>query len=66
MDLSEYLEELASGIRVQDVDNTARRVGVYPRTIEAFCEHPASAPPLLISRIAALLAPDAGRPARSA
>lgn len=57
MEISEYLEELASGIREEGVDNTARRIGAYPRTVENFCKHPASAPPYLISRIAAVLAP---------
>lgn len=58
MDISEYLEELASGIRRAGVDSTARRIGAYPRTVEDFCKHPASAPPYVISRIAAVLAGD--------
>ena len=66
MEIGEYLEELASRIRQAGVDNTARRIGAYPSTVEEFCKHPDSAPPLLISRIAAALAPDANRSVRSA
>jgi hypothetical protein len=62
MVIEQYLEELASGIRREGVVRTARRIGAYPRAVEDFCEHPESAPPLIISRIAALLEMDAHRP----
>lgn len=66
MEIGEYLDELASCIRREGVEATARRIGAYPRTVEDFCRSPASAPPLVISRIAAMLALDANRPVRSA
>jgi hypothetical protein len=62
MDITEYLEELAARIRREGVDRTARRIGAYPRTVEEFCAHPASAPPLVISRIAAVLPPEPSEP----
>lgn len=66
MEINDYLEELASEIRREGVESTARRIGAYPRTVEEFCKHPADAPPLIISRIAAALASDLGRPVHSA
>jgi hypothetical protein len=67
VEISEYLEELASSIRRQGIaSSTARRIGAYPRTVEDFCEHPASTPPLIVSRIAAALARDSQQPVHSA
>ena len=53
MEVSEYLTELAAVTRRAGIERTARRIGVYPSTVAFFCDHPESAPPLVVSRIAA-------------
>jgi len=53
MEVSEYLSELAAVTRRAGIERTARRIGVYPSTVAFFCDHPESAPPLVVSRITA-------------
>ena len=55
MEVSDYLTELAAVTRRAGIESTARRIGAYPSTVAFFCDHPESAPPLVGSRIAAVL-----------
>ena len=55
MEVYEYLGELAAVTRRVGIERTARRIGAYPSAVAFFCDHPESAPPLVVSRIAAVL-----------
>ena len=57
MEVYEYLGELAAVTRRVGIERTARRIGAYPGAVAFFCDHPEteSAPPLVVSRIAAVL-----------
>jgi hypothetical protein len=55
MEVYEYLGELAAVTRRAGIERTARRIGAYPSAVAFFCDHPESAPPLVVSRIAAVL-----------
>jgi len=54
MEVREYLRELAAVTRRAGIESTARRIGVYPSAVAFFCDHPEDAPPLVVSRIAAV------------
>lgn len=54
MEVNEYLRELAAVTRRTGIERTARRIGTYPSAVAFFCDHPESAPPLVVSRIAAV------------
>jgi len=55
VEVYEYLGELAAVTRRVGIERTARRIGAYPSAVAFFCDHPESAPPLVVSRIAAVL-----------
>jgi len=55
VEVYEYLGELAAVTRQVGIERTARRIGAYPGAVAFFCDHPESAPPLVVSRIAAVL-----------
>ena len=54
MEVTEYLRDVVAATRRTGIERTARRIGAYPSTVAFFCDHPESAPPLVVSRIAAV------------